>query len=152
MLEMKRGTKQGDPLLQMALKDVTRWQKIEGMGICSGDSEPDCLRNLRFADDALLFSASLVQIQKNDVRLQADYQEGRIANPTGQDENSQQFQKFRTEEKRWRLTTLKFDTLSACERATYLEQTVTFPQQDTAEIKTSNQGPPGHRSTDTNKS
>ena len=43
VFEMKRRMKQGDPLssslintvLQMALKDdVTRWQKIKGIGIC----------------------------------------------------------------------------------------------------------------------
>ena len=73
MFEIKRGTKQGDPLssllfntvLQMALKDdVERWEKSKGMGIRQGDHESDCLTNLRFADDVLLFSASLVQLQK----------------------------------------------------------------------------------------
>ena len=29
--------------------DVTRWQKIKGMGICLGDSESDCSTNLRFS-------------------------------------------------------------------------------------------------------
>ena len=73
VFEIKRGTKQGDPLssllfktvLQIALKDdVTRWQKIKGMGVCLGDSESDCLINLRFAGDLLLFSTSLGQLQK----------------------------------------------------------------------------------------
>ena len=62
---------QGDPLssllfntvLQVALKDnLARWQK-KGMGICLGDSESDCLTNLRFAEDVLLFSTSLEQLQ-----------------------------------------------------------------------------------------
>ena len=49
----------------MALKDdVTRWQHVKGMGMCFGDSESDCLTNLRFADDVLLFSTSLEQLQK----------------------------------------------------------------------------------------
>ena len=99
MFEIKSGTNQSDPLssllfntvLRITLKDdEIRWQKTKGMGICSGDSESDCLSNLRFVDDVLLFSTSLVQLQKNDVRLQAEYREGRIENPPGQDENSQQ--------------------------------------------------------------
>ena len=73
MFEIKRGTKQGDPLssllfntvLQVAMKDdVERWQKAKGMGIRLGDHEIYCLRNLRFADDVLLFSTSPVQLQK----------------------------------------------------------------------------------------
>ena len=73
MFEIKRRTKHGDPLsslhfntvLQMALEDdVERWQKSNGKGIRLGDYETDCLTNLRFADDVLLFSTSLVQRQK----------------------------------------------------------------------------------------
>ena len=49
----------------MALKDdVEGWQKSKDMGIRLGDYESDCLTNLRFADDVLLFSTSLVQLQK----------------------------------------------------------------------------------------
>ena len=50
--------------LQEAIRDVTRWPKIKGTGIRLGDSESDCLTNLRFADDVLLFSTSLEQLQK----------------------------------------------------------------------------------------
>ena len=72
VFETKRRTKQGDLLssllfntvLQVALKDdLARWQK-RGMGICFGDSESDCLTNLRFADDVLLFFTSLEQLQR----------------------------------------------------------------------------------------
>ena len=82
MFKIKRGTKQGDPVssvlfntvLQMALKDdVERWRKSEGMGIRLADRESDCLTNLRLADDVLLFSTSLVQLQKKDVLLRAEY-------------------------------------------------------------------------------
>ena len=73
MLEMERGTKQGESLssllfnteLQMALKDdVERWQKATWMGIRLSGDESDCLTNLRFANDVLLFSTSMVQFQK----------------------------------------------------------------------------------------
>ena len=64
VFEIKKGTKQGDPLssllfntvLQVALEDgLINWQK-KGMGIRLGDAESDCLTNLRFADDGLLWS------------------------------------------------------------------------------------------------
>ena len=71
MFETKKRTKQSDPLstllfntvFQMALKDdVERWQKIKNMGFYVHES--DCITNLRFADDVLLFFTSLVQLQK----------------------------------------------------------------------------------------
>ena len=73
MFEIKKGTKQGDPLssllfdkvLQYSLKDVTqRWQKKKGMGIYLSDHDHDCLTNLRFADDVLMFATSKEQRQK----------------------------------------------------------------------------------------
>ena len=73
MFEIKKGTKQGDPLsslllntvFQSSLKEVTqRWQKEKGMGIYLSDNDHDCLTNLRFADDVLLFATSKDQPQK----------------------------------------------------------------------------------------
>ena len=58
-------TKQGDPLssllfnnvLQVALKDdFPRWQRKRNGHFCFGDSDHDCLTNLCFADDVLLFA------------------------------------------------------------------------------------------------
>ena len=82
MFEIKNGTKQGDPLssllfntvLQNSLKVVTqRWQKNKGMGTYLSDHDHDCLTNLRFADDVLLFATSKEQLQKHVVRLQGKY-------------------------------------------------------------------------------
>ena len=73
MFEIKKGTKQGDPLssllfnavLQNSLKEVTQlWQQKKGMGIYLSDHDHDCLTNLRFADDVLLFATSKEQLQK----------------------------------------------------------------------------------------
>ena len=73
MLDIKKGTKQGDPLssllfntvLQYSLKDdIQRWQKKKGMGIYLSDNDHDCFTNLRFADDVLLFASSKEQLQK----------------------------------------------------------------------------------------
>ena len=67
------GTKQGDPLssllfntvLQYSLKDeIQRWQRKKGMGIYLSDHDHDCLTNLRFADDVILFTSSKEQIWK----------------------------------------------------------------------------------------
>ena len=69
--EIKQGNMQGDPLssllfntvLQVALKDdLPRWQKKKGIGICLGDCDLDCLTNLRFVDDMLLFATIKEQL------------------------------------------------------------------------------------------
>ena len=66
VFSIKRGTKQGDPLssllfntvLQCSLEDdLKRWQE-KRKGIRLSDATEDCLTNLRFADDVLLFSTS----------------------------------------------------------------------------------------------
>ena len=73
IFEIQRRMKQCDlvsrllfnTVLQMALSDdVERWQISKGMGFRLGDHESDCLTNFHFADDVLLFSTSLVQLQK----------------------------------------------------------------------------------------
>ena len=71
--DIQKGSKQGDPMssllfntvLQYSLKDeIQRWQKKKGMGIYLSDQDRDCLTNLRFADDVMLFATSKEQIQK----------------------------------------------------------------------------------------
>ena len=73
MFEIKKGTRQGDRLssllfntiLRNLLKDVSqRWLKEKRMGIYLSDHDHDCLTNLRFADDVLLFATSKEQLQK----------------------------------------------------------------------------------------
>ena len=52
-------------MLQKALeKDIPRWQKKKRMGKYLSDNEHDCLTNMRFADDVLLFASSKEQLQK----------------------------------------------------------------------------------------
>ena len=56
IFEIRKGTKQGDPLssllfdtvLKYSLKDeINQWRKGKGMGICLSDHDHDCLTNLR---------------------------------------------------------------------------------------------------------
>ena len=72
IFDIQKGTKQGDPLssllfntvLQYSLKDeIQRWQKKNGMGIYLSDHDHDCLTNLRFAHDVMLFATSKEQIR-----------------------------------------------------------------------------------------
>ena len=69
---IKRGTKPGDPLssllfntvLQFSMEgDLKRWQEKQ-KGIRLSDKTEDCLTNLRFADDVLLFSTSLEKLRE----------------------------------------------------------------------------------------
>ena len=73
IFDIRKGSKQGDPMssllfntvLQCSLKDeIQRWQKKKGMGIYLSDRDRDCLTNLRFADDMMLFATSKEQIRK----------------------------------------------------------------------------------------
>ena len=73
IFEIRKGTKQGDPLssllfntvLQYSLKDdIQRWQKRKGMGKNLSDNGHDCLTNLRFADDVLLLASFKEQLRK----------------------------------------------------------------------------------------
>ena len=72
IFDIQKGSKQCDPMssllfntvLQYALKSVIqRWQEKKGMGIYLSDQERDCLTNLRFADDVMLFATSKGQIR-----------------------------------------------------------------------------------------
>ena len=68
---IRKETKQGDPLssllfntvLQYSLEsNLIKWQENK-KGIRLSDKTEDCLTNLRFADDVLLFSTSLGKLR-----------------------------------------------------------------------------------------
>ena len=76
-------------VLQYSLKDeIQRWQKKKGMGIYLSDQERDCLTNLRFADDVMLFATSKEQIRN----MMCEFKKATVVSqdPPRQDENSQQ--------------------------------------------------------------
>ena len=99
MFEIKKGTKQGDPLssllfntvLQNSLKEVTqRWQMEKGMGIYLIDHDHDCFTNLRFTDDVLLFATSKEQLQKMMYEFKESTEKSRSQDSPRKDESSQQ--------------------------------------------------------------
>ena len=99
MFEIRKGTKQGDPLssllfnmvLQNSLKDdIQRWQKKKGMGIYLSDNDRDCLTNLRFADDVLLFASSKEQLQRMLCEFKRSTEKVGSQDSSRKDENSQQ--------------------------------------------------------------
>ena len=84
----KRGPKQGDPVssllfntgLQFALEDdLKRWQE-KHTGIPLSDKKEDCLTNLRFADDVLLFSTSFNKLKEMLCDLREEHREGWLGN------------------------------------------------------------------------
>ena len=142
MFEIKRGTKQGDPLssllfntvLQITLKDdVIRWQKTKGMGICLGDSESDCFSNLRFADDVLLFSTSLVQLQKMmcDIKQSTE----RVGLKIHPDKTKILSNQCSNRRKEVEIHNIKVEILSVCESANISGKQLRFSKQETAEIR-----------------
>ena len=70
--DVQKRSKQGDPMssllfntvLQCSLKEEIKcWQKKKGMGVYLSNHDRDCLTNLRFADDVMLFETSKEQIR-----------------------------------------------------------------------------------------
>ena len=97
--DIQNGSKQEDPMssllfntvLQYSSKDeIQRWQKKKGMGIYLSDHDSDCLTNLRFVDDEMLFATSKEQIRKMMCEFQEGNREIGTQDSPRQDEESQQ--------------------------------------------------------------
>ena len=69
---------------------IQRWQKKKGMGIYLSDQDRDCLTNLRFADDVLLFATSKEQIRNMMCEFKDATEKVGTQDSPRQDENSQQ--------------------------------------------------------------
>ena len=97
MFEIKKGTTQADLLSsllfnmvpQKALEDdIPRWQKKGGVGIYLSDNDHDCLTNMRFADDVLLFASSKEQLQNMFCEFKRSIEKVSSLDPSREDENS----------------------------------------------------------------
>ena len=145
MFDIQKGSKQGDPLssllfntvLQYSLKDeIQRWQKKKGMGIHLSDHDHDCLTNLRFADDVMLFATSKEQIRK----MMCDFKKatekvGLRIHPDKTKILSNQSTINSDTKKHIEVGDMSIEILTRNESVKFLGQRISFYQQETTEIK-----------------
>ena len=142
VLKIERGTKQGDPLstllsntvLQYALEDDLKTRREKSMCISLGDKQADCLSNLRFADDVLLFSTSLKQLKN----MMSEFK--RCTERVGLKTNPEKKRRFSATKRSNRqaeatVDDIRVELLSLSGKAKYLGQTISFEQQETTETK-----------------
>ena len=145
IFDIQKGSKQGDPMssllfntvLQYALKNVIqRWQKKKGMGIYLSDQERDCLTNLRFADDVMLFATSKEQIRSMMCEFKdATEKVGLRIHPDKTKILSNQ-SNMNSDTKRYiKIGEMSIEILTKNESVKYLDQRISFHQQETLEIK-----------------
>ena len=140
----KGGSKQGDPMssllfntvLQSALKNVIqRWQN-KGMGIYLSDQERDCLTNLRFADDVMLFATSKEQLRKMMYEFkEATEKVGLRIHPDKTKILSNQSTINSNTKRHIKVFEMSIEILAKNESVKYLGQRISFHQQETLEIK-----------------
>ena len=123
-------------VLQNSLKDDTqRWQKKKGMGIYLSDKDHDCLTNLRFADDVLLFATSKEQLQKMLCDFKKSTEKvGLRIHPEKTKILSNQSKQSSDTKKEMQVDDMKVEILTRGESVRYLGQMITFGLQETTEI------------------
>ena len=141
MFPIKKGTKQGDPLssllfitvLQYSLEsNLTKWQENK-KGIRLSDKTEDCLTNLRFADDVLLFSTSLKKLRDMLCAFKTSTEDvGLGIHP---DKTKILSNQDNVKEKEITVDHIKIETLRKSDSARYLGQKVTFEDQETEKVK-----------------
>ena len=103
------------------------------MGICLGDSQADCFTNLRFADEVLLLSTLLEQVQRMMCDFKKSTERVGLKIHTGKTKLlSNQGSNKRREVS---INNIKVEVLSVKECAKYLGQTITFEQRETTDIR-----------------
>ena len=95
--------------------------------------ELDCLTNLRFADDVLLFATTKEQLQKMMWDFEHSTEKMGLKIHPGQTRILSSQNSSRRKE--MEIDNIKVEILTREESTTYLGQMVTFQQQETTEIK-----------------
>ena len=141
VFSIKRGTKQGDPLssllfktvLQYSLKnDLDRWQERR-KGIKLSDAAEDCLTNLRFADDVLLFSTSLNKLR--DMLCEFKISTEAVGLGIHPHKTKILSHQDKVKAKEIDVDNIRIEILGKTASARYLGQKITFEDQETEEIK-----------------
>ena len=145
IFDIQKGSKQGDPLssllfntvLQYALKNVVlKWQRTKGMGIYLSDQDRDCLTNLRFADDVMLFATSKGQVQNMMWEFkEATKKVGLTIHPNKTKILSSESSMNPDTRRYMKIGDLDIEILAKSESVKYLGQRISFHQQETIEIK-----------------
>ena len=145
IFEIRKGTKQGDPLssllfntvLQYSLKDeIQRWQKKKGMGFYLSDHDHDSFINLRFADDVMLFATSEEQTRKMLCEFKKVTEKvGLRIHPDKTKILSNQSTINSDTKKQLEVDVKKIEKLTRNESVKYLGQEISLYQQETTEIK-----------------
>ena len=110
-------------------------KRKKGMGIYLSDHDRDCLTNLRFADDVMLFATSKEQIRKMMCEFKkATEKVGLRIHPDKTKILSNQ-STINSDKKHIEVGKMSIEMLTRNESVKYLGQRISFHQQETLEIK-----------------
>ena len=105
------------------------------MGIYLSDNDHDCLTNLSFADDVLLFASFKEQLQRMLCEFKSTEKVGLRIHPEKTKILSNQSNLSSDTKKEMEVDDIKIEILTRGESVRYLDQMITFQQQETTEIK-----------------
>ena len=106
------------------------------MGIYLSDHDHDCLTNLRFAGDVLLFATSKEQLRKMVYEFKESTEKvGLRIHPGKTKVLSNQSSTSLDSQKEMQIGDVKIEILTRSESVRYLGQLITFQHQETTEIK-----------------
>ena len=108
-------------------------KRKKGMGIYLSDNDHDCLTNMRFADDVLLFASSKEQLREMLCEFKQSTEKVGLRILPGKTKIlSNQSSNIRKEIE---IDYIKVEILTREESTKYLGQMITFQQQETTEIR-----------------